>query len=132
VRLRHRASCTSTGHALSLLAALIAAQLLLNDLLTRLLITGWNGYKPWTPLLIAVLLIAVWRWHERIALVDKSANADGPRGGDLRRGYWFIIAAFGLVMTIGALMTFVSTVFSWLGNPIRCAALVGGISSFRR
>jgi hypothetical protein len=103
--------------ALSFLAALIVAQQWLSDLLTRLLIIGWNGYKPWTPLLIAALLIAVWRWHEWIALLDQSAQADGPRGGDLRRGYWFIIAAFGLVMTIGALLAFVSTLFSWLGDP---------------
>lgn len=102
---------------LSLLAALIVAQQWLSDLLTRLLITGWDGYKPWTPLLIAALLIAVWRRHEWIARLDQSATADGPRGGDLRRGYWFSIAAFGLVMTIGALMAFVSTVFSWLGDP---------------
>jgi hypothetical protein len=109
--------------AISLIVALIVIQLLLTEVLTRLLDAGWNGYKPWTPLLSAASLFVIWRWHDWIALLDRAANADGPRGGDVRRGYWFIVAAFGAIVLINGLTSLVSGLLLWLGNP---TALRGG------
>jgi hypothetical protein len=101
---------------ISLLFALIIAQQLLSEILSRLLVTGWSGYKPWTPLLSAVLLLAIWRWHDSIARLDRSANADSARGSDMERGYWFIVAFFGVVMLINGLTSIASALLMWLGS----------------
>lgn len=113
---------------ISLLSTLIITQLLLSEMLTRLLVTGWSGYKPWTPLLSAALLFAIWRWHDSIARLDRLANADGARGGDLQRGYWFSIAFFGVVLLINGLTSIASNLLMWLGNPTSTGGFGFGIS----
>lgn len=81
--------------SVSLLAALSLLQQILSELLVRLLVVGLLGYKPWAPLLSAAILAGVWLWHRRIADAEKAAGAEGVRGGDLQRGYWFALAFFG-------------------------------------
>jgi len=94
---------------LSLLGALILLQQALTDLLVRLLGQGFSSVdKPWTPFLIAAVLGAAWRWHRQIADAERTAGADGVRGGDLRRAYWFALAVYGVAAAAGGLMTFIS------------------------
>ena len=94
---------------LSLLGALILLQQALADLLVRLLDQGFSSVdKPWTPFLIAAVLGAAWRWHKQIADAERTAGADGVRGGDLRRAYWFALAAYGVAAAAGGLMAFIS------------------------
>ena len=81
---------------ISLWLAFILVQQLLADFLVRLFDTGLNNYKPWTLLFSIVILLMVWRWHDQVELNDRAANADGTRGSDLRRGYWYVLASFGV------------------------------------
>ena len=101
---------------LSLVVGLVILQLLLSEMLIRLFDTSWRGYKPWTPLLSAILLAVIWRWHDWIALTDQSAHSDGTRGGDLRRGHWFVMAAYGVFSAISGLTTFFAGLLSHLGG----------------
>lgn len=103
---------------IALLAALLLAQQVLGELLVRLLVLGLEGYRPWTPLLIAAVLIAVWRAHEQIAQTDAAVGADGMRGGDLRRGYWFALTYFGGVTATNGLTALIAGLLSSLsGRP---------------
>jgi len=101
---------------ISLLIALILIQQVLGELLVRVFDLGLNGYRPWTPLLSAAALLLVWRWHDWIALTDRAANADGTRGGDLRRGYWFALTLFGVSGAASGLATFISGLLSHVGG----------------
>jgi hypothetical protein len=102
--------------ALGLLGALILAQQLLSEFLIRLLNIGLGGYKPWTPLLIAAVLGVVWYWHRQIADKEQAAGHDGARGADLRRGYWFALAAYGTYGATTGLVTFIAGLLSHLGG----------------
>ena len=94
---------------LSLLGALILLQQALADLFVRLLDQRLSSAdKPWTPFLIAALLAAVWQWHKRIADAERAGGADGARGGDLRRAYWFALALYGVAAAASGLMAFIS------------------------
>jgi len=94
---------------LSLLGALILLQQALADLLVRLLDQDLSSAdKPWTPFLIAALLAAAWRWHTRIADAERASGADGARGGDLRRAYWFALALYGAAAAASGMMAFIS------------------------
>lgn len=96
---------------LSLLGALILLQQALADLLVRLLDQGFSSVdKPWTPFLIAAVFGAAWRWHKQIADAERTAGADGMRGGDLRRAHWFASALYGVAAAAGGLMVFISGV----------------------
>jgi len=101
---------------LSLLIALILAQQVLGELLVRVFDVGLNGYKPWTPILVAAALVGVWWWHRRIADGEQAAGADGARGGDLRRGYWFVLGYFGIISAASALINFLAGLLSHLGG----------------
>ncbi len=101
---------------IGLLAALIVAQQVLGEFLVRLLDAGLNGYKPWTPVLSAAVLAGVWWGHRRIADADQAAAADGARGGDLRRGYWFALALFGAFGAANGAAAFVAGLLSHLGG----------------
>ncbi len=101
---------------LSLLGALVLAQQVLGEFLVRLFDIGLAGYKPWTPLLIAAVLGLVWRWHKRIADAEQAGGADGARGGDVRRGYWFALTAFGVFGAATGLAAFISGLLSHLGG----------------
>ena len=116
-----RASGTRKLHlfgtmTLALLGVLALAQQVLSELFVRLLDTGLNGYKPWTPLIIAVLLGLIWRWHGQIAEADRVVGADGARGGDLRRGYWFVLASYAIFTTAAGLIAFIAGLLSHLGG----------------
>lgn len=101
---------------LALLGMLALAQRVLSEFFVRLLDTGLNGYKPWTPLIIAVLLGLIWRWHSQAAEADRAAGADGTRGGDLRRGYWFVLAAYAIFTAAAGLIAFIAGLLSHLGG----------------
>lgn len=101
---------------LALLGMLALAQQVLSELFVRLLDTGLNGYKPWTPLMIAVLLGLIWRGHSQVAEADRVAGADGTRGGDLRRGYWFVLAAYAIFTAAAGLIAFIAGLLSHLGG----------------
>jgi hypothetical protein len=94
---------------LSLLGALILLQQALADLFVRLLDQDIGGVdKPWTPFLIAAVLGVAWRWHKQIADAERADGAEGVRGGDLRRTYWFTLAVYGVAAAAGGLMAFIS------------------------
>jgi hypothetical protein len=102
--------------AIGLWLALFLTQLLLGDFLVRLFGPGLNNYKPWTQLFSILILLIVWRWHDQVELNDRAANADGTRGPDLRRGYWYVLASFGVFGLIDNAATFLSGLFSHLGG----------------
>ncbi len=102
--------------AISLYLALVMAGQLLSDFLTRLFDTGLNDYKPWTLLFTILILLIVWRWHDQVELNDRAANADGTRGPDLRRGYWYVLASFGVFSLIDNATAFLSGLFAHLGG----------------
>ncbi|HET7378210.1 MAG TPA: DUF5671 domain-containing protein [Anaerolineae bacterium] len=101
---------------ISLWLAFILVQQLLADFLVRLFDIGLNNYKPWTLLFSILILPMVWRWHDQVELNDRAANADGTRGSDLRRGYWFVLASFGVFGVISGATTFLAGLFSHLGG----------------
>ena len=116
--------------ALSLLGALILLQQVLSEFFVRLLDTGLNGYKPWTPLLIVVLLGLNWRWHDRVTRADEAANAEGTRGADLDRGYWFSLSYFGILTATNGLVLFLSGLLSHLGGRAPATLTVFGGGSW--
>jgi len=101
---------------LAMLGVLALAQQVLSEFFVRLLDTGLNGYKPWTPVAVAILLGLIWRWHGQVAEADRAAGADGARGGDLRRGYWFVLAAYAIFTAAGGLIAFIAGLLSHLGG----------------
>ncbi|HLF27263.1 MAG TPA: DUF5671 domain-containing protein [Anaerolineae bacterium] len=113
---------------LNLLSALLLVQQVLSELLIRVFDLGLSGYKPWAPLLVAAVLASVWRWHERVAAADQAAEADGPRGGDLRRGYWFVLTAFGIFGVTGGLTTFITGLLTHLGGEAPASFFGSGAS----
>ena len=68
------------------------------------------------------------RWHDWIALTDKAANADGARGGDVRRGYWFILAAFGVWGLLEGLGIFLGGFVSHLGGQAPLGGALGNLA----
>ncbi len=123
--------------AISLWLTLFLTQALLGDFLVRLFDTGLDGYKPWTLVITLIILSMLWRWHDQVELNDRAANADGARGADLRRGYWYVLASFGVFSLIDNATAFLAGLFSHLGgrapfpslsNPL--FYLFGGGSSF--
>lgn len=118
--------------ALGLLGALLLVQELLSEFLVRLLDTGLSGYKPWTLLLIAAVLGGVWRWHRQIADAEQAAGADGTRGSDLRRSYWFVLAAFGIFGAATGEVVFITGLLSHLGGEAPASLSFLGESSWIR
>jgi hypothetical protein len=103
--------------AIGLVGALSLAQGVLAGLLVQLLDTGLSNFKQLlTPLLTAVVLGFIWDRHRRVAEADRLSGADGTRGDDIRRGYWFALALFGVNGAANGAAAFIGGLLSHLGG----------------
>ena len=110
-------------YAATLIAAAVAvtpAALLLSDILRRLL-----GYPSGAPLadlsepasFIALGLIA-WRWHWGQVQTEAARYGDSPESANVRRLYYYLVAAIGLILLWIGLVDLLRLLLDWL--------LVGG------
>jgi hypothetical protein len=103
--------------AIGLVGALSLAQGVLAGFLVQLLDTGLSNFKQLlTPLLTGAVLGFVWDRHRRVAEADRLSGADGTRGDDIRRGYWFALALFGVSGAANGAAAFIGGLLSHLGG----------------
>ena len=101
---------------ISAATAVTPAALLLGDILRRLF-----GYPSGTPLaglsapisLIALGLIA-WRWHWGQVQAEAARYGDSPESTNVRRLYYYLVAAIGLILLWIGLVDLLRLLVDWL------------------
>lgn len=116
-------------YAATLLSAGVAvtpAALLLSDILRRLL-----GYPSGAalaelsiPLSLIVMGVVAWRWHWGQVQAEAARYGDTPESANVRRLYYYLVAAIGLVLLWIGLVELLRLLLDWL-------AVGGGLDEFR-
>lgn len=125
-------------YAATLIAAATAvtpAALLLSDLLRRLF--GYPSGAPLadlsTPISLIVLGLIAWRWHWGQVQGEAARYGDSPESANVRRLYYYLVAAIGLVLLWIGLVDLLRLLLDWLavGGPLdefRAGQAANGLS----
>ncbi|MBX3051728.1 MAG: hypothetical protein KF753_09660 [Caldilineaceae bacterium] len=126
-------------YAATLIAAATAvtpAALLLNDILRRLL--GYPSGSPLdalaTPVSLIVLGVIAWRWHWGQVQAEAARYGDSPESANVRRLYYYLVAAIGLVLLwiglVDLLRLLLDTLFvgGWALDEFRAGQATNGLS----
>lgn len=101
-------------------AAVTPAAILLSDILRRLF--GYPSGAPLSSIASAVSLIVLgvvaWRWHWAQVQAEAARHGDSPESANVRRLYYYLVAAIGLVLLWIGLVDLLRLLLDWL--------LVGG------
>lgn len=112
-------------YAATLIAAATAvtpAAMLLNDLLRRIF-----GYPSGAPLAdlstsasLIVLGVIAWRWHWGQVQSEAARYGDSPESANVRRLYFYLVAAIGLVLLWIGLVDLLRLLLDWVfvGGPL--------------
>ena len=106
-------------YAATLIAAattVTPAALLLSDLLRRLF--GYPSGAPLsdlsTPISLIVLGLIAWRWHWGQVQSEAARYGDSPESANVRRLYFYLVAAIGLVLLWIGLVDWLRLLLDWL------------------
>jgi hypothetical protein len=125
-------------YAATLIAAATAvtpAAMLFSDLLRRLF--GYPSGAPLSslsmPLSLIVLGIIAWRWHWGQVQAEAARYGDSPESANVRRLYYYLVAAIGLVLLWIGLVDLLRLLLDWLvvGGPLdefRAGQAANGLS----
>lgn len=101
---------------ISAAAAVTPAAILLSDILRRLF--GYPSGSPLSSLASAVSLIALgvvaWRWHWGQVQSEAARYGDSPESANVRRLYYYLVAAIGLVLLWLGLVDLLRLLLDWL------------------
>lgn len=111
---------------ISAATAVTPAAMLLSDLLRRLF--GYPSGAPLsdlsTPISLIVLGLIAWRWHWGQVQTEAARYGDSPESANVRRLYYYLVAAIGLVLLWIGLVDLLRLLLDWL-------AVSGPLDEFR-
>lgn len=106
-------------YAATLISAAVAvapAAILLSDILRRLLgyptAASLADLSP--PLSLIVLGVIAWRWYWAQVQVEAARYGDSPESANVRRLYYYLVAAIGLVLLWIGLVDLLRLLLDWL------------------
>jgi len=116
-------------YAATIISAAVAvtpAALLLNDILRRLFgyPSGAALAELSTPVSLIALGVVAWRWHWGQVQAEAARYGDSPESANVRRLYYYLVAAIGLVLLWIGLVDLLRLLLDWL-------LVGGGLDEFR-
>lgn len=102
--------------------AVTPAAMLLTDILRRLF--GYPSGAPLadlsTPISLIVLGVIAWRWHWGQVKTEAARYGDSPESANVRRLYYYLVAAIGLVLLWIGLVDLLRLLLDWIvvGGPL--------------
>ncbi|MGB5049278.1 MAG: DUF5671 domain-containing protein, partial [Caldilineaceae bacterium] len=101
---------------ISAATAVAPAAMLLNDILRRLF--GYPSGAPLSslaePVSLIVLGVIAWRWHWGQVQAEAARYGDSPESANVRRLYYYLVAAIGLILLWIGLVDLLRLLLDWL------------------